>query len=80
VAAGFPIAAQAVLHTFLLDYVPFILLLFTRREIVPLAFEAGKSPPAEASAGAASFTSAGGLTLGRDAGRSCSSCSRRLLI
>jgi hypothetical protein len=29
VAAGFPIAAQAVLHTFLLDYVPFILLLFT---------------------------------------------------
>jgi Na+/H+ antiporter NhaD/arsenite permease-like protein len=29
VAAGFSIAAQAVLHTFLLDYVPFILLLFT---------------------------------------------------
>jgi len=28
-AAGFSIAAQAVLHTFLLDYVPFILLLFT---------------------------------------------------
>jgi len=25
-AAGFSIAAQAVLHTFLLDYVPFILL------------------------------------------------------
>src|SRR4029079_6862728 len=29
VAAGFSIAAQAVLHIFLLDYVPFILLLFT---------------------------------------------------
>jgi len=29
VVAGFPIAAQAVLHTFLLDYVPFILLLLT---------------------------------------------------
>jgi|SRR6185437_10686353 hypothetical protein len=28
-ADGFSIAAQAVLHTFLLDYVPFILLLFT---------------------------------------------------
>ena len=29
VAAGFSIAAQAVLHIFLLEYVPFILLLFT---------------------------------------------------